>query len=584
MPRLRWAALWPFAIVAFALLPLLEIQRVYHADWANHGWLMEYYGLYLRAHGWFPRIVNTHQLTGMALPLFYGHLMYALGGVFTSVVGGDWGIRIVIALMMLWQCLCIRGAVRAVGGGEAVGNGLAALACWTIYPLTNLYNRGAVTEFFAIAALTCAVCFLLCLALAERARTPWKWITGMALAFSLVTVHPITAVYGGVFLAFLWLVAIVASRKRRVLAIAAACAVPVVMAVTAPQVYMLVRWSPTLRVALRSASEKLIYLPSDRILSRLSPFPFDISSLRMGANLETAYLDAQLNLPLLLLTSAAMVFTRWRGVRAAQSLTLGAWAALLFTFLLSVTATLAATLGPLVNRLQFAYRLVSYQDLAIVVAAICLIHAHARGGLPSKPWMVPLFAAALAIAGVATMEKWTRGSASPRPGAIGSSQEKTLLLPATFYALDDYTTNLTWPAGALPRQPAVFPVLAGKQFGELDTLAVSLPGPAVLDTNVSAFALNRILVDGFALPWDQMRREGVTFALTVPAGHHTLECRFDPGEIWIFLRAASEVIVVLIGASYLWLSGAGLMSRRLGGASPLHDEHTRHQHRRPNRQ
>ena len=43
---------------------------------------------------------------------------------------------------------------------EPLAIGAACLVTWAIYPLTNLDSRGALTEFFAAAALTLALCYL----------------------------------------------------------------------------------------------------------------------------------------------------------------------------------------------------------------------------------------------------------------------------------------------------------------------------------------------------------------------------------------------------------------------------------------
>ena len=42
---------------------------------------------------------------------------------------------------------------------------IAVMMTWAIYPLTNLYNRSAIPEFFAVAFLTCSLASFLCVIL-----------------------------------------------------------------------------------------------------------------------------------------------------------------------------------------------------------------------------------------------------------------------------------------------------------------------------------------------------------------------------------------------------------------------------------
>ena len=80
-----------------------------------------------------------------------------------------------------------------MGAAEVLASGAACLAIWTTYGLTNLYNRSALTEFFAVGFLTCAVCYWFDFLASGDRSTAWRRSRfGLALAVAAGS-HPITA-------------------------------------------------------------------------------------------------------------------------------------------------------------------------------------------------------------------------------------------------------------------------------------------------------------------------------------------------------------------------------------------------------
>jgi hypothetical protein len=161
-------ALWRFRYAAASLLvvvlplqPLFRLKNVFYIDWINHVWAMAYYGEFFRAHGAFPVVIHTNQVAGLVQPLFYGRALYAIGGLFAGVLGADVAVRIVVFALMLAQFYAAFRLIQVYSANRRLSWAVGVLLTWSIYPLTNLYNRGALTEFAAVCLLQIAVCIFL---------------------------------------------------------------------------------------------------------------------------------------------------------------------------------------------------------------------------------------------------------------------------------------------------------------------------------------------------------------------------------------------------------------------------------------
>ena len=126
---------------------LLDLKSIFYIDWINHTWLVSYYSEYFRVHHSFPHVVNSQQIIGLPNPIFYGHAFYAVGGLFGSVLGPDVGVRIWILLATAAQFYAVDRLFRVLTAHRGFSLLMAVLVTWAIYPLTNLYNRSAITEY-----------------------------------------------------------------------------------------------------------------------------------------------------------------------------------------------------------------------------------------------------------------------------------------------------------------------------------------------------------------------------------------------------------------------------------------------------
>ena len=555
--RSIWA-MTPVAIAALPLVPALEVSRVFQSDWLNQGWMMEYYGHFLGHHFWPPRAINTQQIVGFAFPIFYGHFFYVIGGIFSSMLGGDLAIRICISAALLLQTVFVRRVFARVTGKPALGNIVAALVCWDIYHFSALYNRGAIAEYLGICFLTCAVCILLDLCFRDEARSAGRSVLGIALFYSLAASHPITAVFGALFLFLISATALAVTPKKRALAIPLVISGSLIAVILAPWAYMLAKYSQDLWVAKQSGTYDLVFFEFDNFFSRLAPFPFDSRSLIHGAMLQTSYADSQLNLPLLLMAACAGLFVQRERSnkpteRLAVALISAGWVIFTVGLSISVSPAIANFFGVLIKRFQFAYRLVAYQNLSLLVVGMGWAWLYRLRGRSSRAWFPSLCTALLAVGAVAMLEKWTHASAAPQQSAIGHSEQTALTVPYTYYSPLDYTGGmLDMTASGLPVQRASFQVLDGPRFGEMEPLMVDIDSPKLLVLNVSPLPVNRILVDGVSADLSSLRRYEINMALMVNPGRHRIEYRFDPGAIWLALRLISELTLLAVALTLVF--------------------------------
>jgi hypothetical protein len=544
--------LTPLAITALPVLPLLQISRTFRADWLNHGWIMEYYGQYLSVHHWFPRVVNSRQITGMPSPLFYGHLLYSIGGLFNVLVGGNAGIRLALFTALLCQTLCVRRTVWRLTGSLAAADAVSAMVCWAIYPFSNLYG-GSVMEFMAVCYLSCCVCIFFDFCRDTGSNTPWLAIAEFALFYVLAASHPITGLFGGLMLAAMAFTAFALSPSRVRIAKSLVAAALLILVMLSPWLYMYAHYGSQLFIGKATASQKLEYHEFDTLVARLSPFAYDAKSIGIGALSETSYADMQLNLALLLAAIAGVLFagTAKRAPRqelGAKGLIFLGWSVLGWALAASINPAVAAFSAALTGRLQFAFRLINFQNLALllIVLAWCWLYGFRgapRRGIRYRVWLPSFCSALLAVSAVSMLEKWVHGAAAVEQSAIGNSPEQALTLPYTFYWLTDYVgavPDIT--VSPAPKQTINFKVREGSRFGEVEPADIELTNPKWVVIDTTPLPVNRIYVDGAQVPPGKISRNAAYSAVQMLPGKHHIEYRFLPGVAWNFLRGFTELL------------------------------------------
>jgi len=526
-------------------------------------------------------VFNTQQFVGIPIPLFYAQKFYAFSGVLSAFLGSAITIRVMVLMAFLFQFFHVYRAAMKAGSTRKISICVAVMVTWAIYPLTNLYNRSALTEFFAVVFLTCSLTSYLSIIInsKERASRYDMIATGLFFVAAAVT-HPLTALFGGLFLAILGLIALFFCENERRLWLLGYFSITASLSllVLSPWAYVLYRFNNKLTVFSHATNatyfHSTYFFPKsiDHILSRLSPFPIDPRCLQKGMqDVPIPYLDAQITLPLVLLIAVFIYIGRRERIAKAflspcEWGIIGGSAGMLVMLLIeSVCPKTFDCLGGFFDHLQFPYRLVTYVNLSALVMLIILAGRISIVNPNSKKIVNICLACCITISFVALIQKLVHASAvvqrstevsrelwAPLPFGSNSHLNE---LPATYYGGMVYSIKdgfekgtVSAPVSAVVRN---FNVLDGIQFGQVEAMTVDLTEPTLVITNVQPFPWNHIVINGsLQSPFSVLAVEG-RGAVLLPKGRYQLEAVTQVDGVWKFLNSLSWVVLLGWMALYL---------------------------------
>ena len=562
-------------LAPLALLADLKASFYDYADWDYHLWMVGYFGAYFRHHLGLPTEANAAVAVGMAAPLFYGYLLYPALGFLSAFLGAALAVRVGCLLLVALQFYALMSAGRAVFQHRGLAYATAVTVIWSTYSLTNLYNRSAIPEFFATGCLMAATGFLVSAAAQPRAerRGFQLWLAGVS-ALLAIGMHPPTAVVSGVFLAAMAVVLAGAewAGPRRFSpreGVVAAVGLAAGALVLSSWVYVTSIVGP--RLVIWGAPGPMMFAPDrfDSWMARLAPLPFDAVSARLGVReVSTPFLEAPIAFGLLILLGWLLVI--WgRSPRSARTTADSGWVAaapvlaplaiawFVFLVVLSLSIPLAAHFVFLGTYLQFAYRLVSHANAALLVAVLAAGAMAQRSGAFARhrPQAGVVAAIVITMAAMALGMKLEHGSAviwDREIPAYDLGGDRALLIdtPAP-YLVETYTTpGIVGELGAAEAQGAGAATFAvgreGHRFGRVSTTSVQLDRPGWVVTNALVFPWSRIRVNGVRWAGDDLRRRGSFLAVHLPAGKSVLEWEWHPDPIWAALRWAGGIAFALV--------------------------------------
>lgn len=552
MALLKSPPLWlEAAIIAAAPCFLLfDIHSDFYNDWFNQLWVIGYTGSYFLTHFNFPDVLNTSQVVGVSLPIFYGSGLYHLLGLLCNAFNPH--VAVLIGAYALYSLQ--HGSLVFLLTRMTLPRWFASMAgiivTFAVYPLTNLYNRGALTEFFATLAMTIAITALLLSLTLERREQKKLWFIISLLMFGFMAMaHPITLLNAGIFMSFfcplLWLSLQLPLRKIFLPLLS----IPLTLCVLlSPWLYATL----TLGDELSITKKVFFYLyPNDIdwIVTRLSPVLFDRRLWHTPFNqIPTPYLDAQANLFLLgiALLPAILIIRQCGLYRRFLLLVSVMFAAFWFYMWCSVSIYPYDHLLPLSYRIiQFPYRLVSFINLA----ALCLLFGIGLWVKSRKITLLfPQGTKTLAIvlctaASCAFVQKMIHASAVKTPSQNTvfltlDDQKKFLQPPSTMYGLFEYVTAGLYENQTVPPAGDVsFPV-SPDSFGDVPPLNISAPTTGWYKTNVYAFRWNDVLIDQKIPPY--YLTNGQVLSVHLTAGNHELQYIFNPPAVFRILTYVSQ--------------------------------------------
>jgi hypothetical protein len=571
MKRKKYLA-WSGAVLAvlFPLALLLNFHAEFYADWKNNLWLAAYQGAFLRYHGIFAAVLNYQYAVGGPAPLFYGYLFYPLVGIVASVGGAH---------------LALRAALFAVGGAELWGlyaagrnvfrhRGLALVVAlsilWSSYGLTNLYNRSAVPEYFAVSCLAASAGFILASLTAEPAQPQRLWIWMGCLCGTLAMgSHPITALLGAPFIGGLIVFGIwghwrgaTARYGPGAWAVLIAGASLGFLALL-PWGMLAQHWASRLEIVGPPQGVMHFFERCDTLAGRFLPWPHDALPAAMESQASTPYLEAPLAMSLApLLVWLVIGGMRHRnGDAEDRRLRPEAWVMLILSLLwiaLLSAISLSAKVGDLFPQLgvvQFSYRLVSHCNLALALACLA-------AGLLSRPWIAfrskdaaLLTGLCCGIAAGGVMLKLVHGRAvegSTTSSAYGLAPNPSRLIDGRDNSVGlepSYATTSILPALAESEAANIFylpfPVAGrGSHFGEVGEIHARFDTPRWVLTNAEVFPYCELLENGRLIPVERLAHVDWAVAVHLPAGSETLTWRWNPPAGWRRLHAVGMIAFI----------------------------------------
>lgn len=586
--KLLRLAVYVLSVLAPAAL-LFDPHLVFGSDWENNLWLIGAVGEYIRHHGVPPVELNSVPGVGNPIPVFYGFLFYPALGYLSAALGSALALRAGVLAILAIQFCALLAAGRRCLRHEGVSFVVAASVIWSTYSLTNLYNRGDIAEYFATSFLVASVAFLVA-ALAEPVHSTRIFLAWMAGVFALLTAgtHPPTGVMAALLFALVgislaaWMIASGRIWPSKFWVGASACLAAGAL-ILSPWAYATLSMRPALAIA-KLWGHSPLYLYRDRcdsLLGRFSPFPYDRLANRQGmANLSTPYVEAPLIFALLVLLAWNIILlfrrppvpagtgqTLWTAAARCMMTLAIAW----FAFLTAVSVSQPLAKVGLIRRLgpflQFAYRLVSHCNIALMLAVFASGALVARrGGYARHPRATRTIVAAclsFALAGLAIKLRHANAvSARDDSSTFGFAGDRGQLVGKGDAWLDwQYSTPGATPAlsgdVALAATKADFPVDSrGTDFGKVGPLEIDVAREGWAVTNAVIFPWSRILVNGHEWSGANLgRHHDYLLAILLPAGRSRLQWIWSPDPVWAVLYRLSQAAYVLVlGATVVWIS------------------------------
>jgi hypothetical protein len=615
LPRLliRLGSLFQYATIAalvcaLPFIPLFDLRSTFYYDWFNHLWMIEYFGEYIHQHGIPPAVFSTENLIGITMPLFYASKFYWLAGILCSLTGSSIAFRLITFCSLLLQFCHVERATRCAFDHKGMSMTVATLATWAIYPLTNLYNRSALTEFIAVIFLTSSLCCLFVLMLrASLGEQSYYDAISVGFFYSIAAItHPLTAVFGAAYLICVG-ACFVFTRQRRWIALVGLVTTVFITILLASWLYVLHRFAGSLPVNNVAANQQLFrvtfFFPDsiDNILSLLSPVAFDARTLYGSVRgVSTPYLDAQINIPLLLLGAfiATQSIKIGRGAfdrepRFLQAIRVVTVFTFVFLLSLILYPKFSRYLGNVFDVLQGAYRLLTYLNLAALTFLFASAGSRSdtfrKSSLRKKDqWQIALvlglsFLGLVTKLGHANASRYVDSYANLsqlaeidelppithlRPRWFPEQSRAIALLrtlPSTFYSHSQYMVlqdySLKKPVGFEEQWQLKFSPASGKDFGWVPPATITLERSALVVTNVQPFPWNEIWVNEHlrrnseivamgAQNWSATSGRPGVLAVPLTPGTYTIEYRFHPSTTWQVLEEISFGLFLLW--SFVW--------------------------------
>jgi hypothetical protein len=598
-------------LLLFQVIPLFW-DRPFYFDWVNHVWTIQYYSDYVKQHGSFPTTIDVTQGFGNPLPMFYGLFFYPLLSVFSVATGSaDLAVRIFCVALLVAPLVSFVILFRNLSTELSLAFLLAISANASVYQLTNLYARSALTEFVAFQLLLFGIS-LVFFGLATKSQSGRSAIClGVACATMGLGSHPITFYTFSIFIAPLLILGYF-SIKRVALAgqslwsaLWVACAIFVLL----PWGFSTIMYRGDLLITATNAF-RFFPISIDSLWGRIGLFYLDARVVANGIDaVSTPFLDAPFALELILILVVIFIQLVLLNKRELVTLVVPSLVVISAIIWLVVAPQAAIVSAPddvfanwetgfvyrVLSPIQFAYRLANTFSACVIVALLCGLSAMGRLSKPTpmlRHWSTIVVAYICAIFSVALVgqkllvtyvefvaypEYRLRTVASSPPSPLGSDRvllmtrseydnvvRNTASYPFTFYGHLDYTTARRYQFVTQEEvKDREIVDLRATEYGR--EISLSCEQACIVRTNIVPSKFHRVLIDGVDPSYIKLWSNGnLTFPadsglhyMTFPAdsGLHTIKIirsgqlgQYVTASIWIMLGwFAVSCIVFLFG-------------------------------------
>ena len=558
-------------------------------DMINHTWMVEYYSNFFKNHWIFPGTFDTEQVFGNPMPIFYGVFFYPVLSLIAIATGADLAVRLSAGAVLFAPLITISYLVNSSGIRWKTSLLISCVVNASVYQMTNIYQRGALAEFFALQFLIIGISITLyglrCL--------HKKYASIVLLGFSFITLalgtHPITVYSCAIFLVPLSVMSIpvLLAKLPRRNCYAAFGGATICLVAIMPWVVVVWTNQHDLQISVSAALNTLFFFPTsiDSFWGRMGYFYFDTRVAIDGiAKTSTPFLDAPYSLPMALIL---MLVLLKRFSRRISELSLIVVPSLIVIFALlyagypserlttpggfagSVVASASdGFIYRLLLPLQFAYRLAGAWFVSIAFALfLSLLCVPGRGSYFNQGFfrravllssILSAFAMTqklyvtnlgfrifpgLSIPGPQSEPSWTAlvMDRTSYLSIVANSQK----YPFSFQTQVSYSTPGELPLSSPSSPSDVY--LQVLKWG--DQPPVYSPVDFVLRTNVAPAPTNKIMIDGVQASATGLSSTG-TLDFSVTAGTHEVTVervgrRFDLIQASIFLMLGMFIFALI---------------------------------------
>lgn len=589
--------------IAAALLPLALVLQFkanigYYDDWYDHMWAISYMGEYFRQHFHFPALINSNQTIGIAIPVFYGHALYATLAFISAFLGGNLAVRLTLIAVFLWLFASTYTLGCKLTSKKAVSFLGACLILWNTFLMSMLYNGGTLPIVISSTLLGVAatLCFHIALSQTGRERVE----LGLALAFCCATLMswPPNLVEGGVILATTALLlsmymffedksGMLPKVKTLLLSFGAA------VLIALPWVLIVLKYMKSLPIAIKSRGVHGLsyYQGIDSFWLRISSLPLDMRTLANGMEgmkFATPFCEAQFNMPLIIMMLASVVlsvYLVWRN-RSGQWWTILLAVPVFMTgyyATLSLSSWLVTHLPSFLRSVDLHYRYIAHVNIAAalgLISAWLFLGRHAS----DRQWKA-ITGLGIFLAGVSIQAVYLKlvhgNEVSSLPGSqyclgdekghFGIKRDKRDSLldsPGTNGEVFDYFDAKTFhpcPDETIKQVTASATILPGRgwKFGNVTgPVSLSLPSETVVRIGMYPFPWNQLTVDGKQVAPGEVCYWGPTASVVMrlPQGSHTFSIEQKIPRAWFIARNIALYLHIILFCTVI---GYGLRRLRM---------------------